>query len=238
MFKKLFCGIFGSGNTGNSVKTLRKPHRNAPIEEWRNFVNQAGWRQVAQIRSKFIPCAFGEEGKRDKQICDAMWERLFRIEQPVLDYDFLRSNADKIIFVGQHASNDCIKHDVRFSYAGEVKFVVEKGGKLRGFALAEDLILAGVTCCGAYPDGALKWTAEQGFHLLSREDSRRVEEVLPVLSEMMDAVDVPSLRDVFMWMLAVPDGQIGDPYECYSLRREDRFSYVEFDDPVIVVCKL
>lgn len=238
MFKKLFCGIFGSENAGNSVKTLRKPHRDASVEEWRNFINRAGWRQVAQIRSKFVPFAFGEEGKRDEQICNAMWERLFRIEQPVLDYDFLRSNADKIIFVGQCASNDCIKHDVRLSYAGEVKFVVEKGGKLRGFALSEDLILAGVTGCSGFPVSALKKTAEWGFYLLSREDSRRVEEVLPVLSEMMDAVDVPSLRDVFVWMLAVPDGQIGDPYECYSLRREDRFSYAEFDDPVVAVCKL
>lgn len=237
MFNELVCRIFGKKNVRNSVKLICEPRRDDSLEKWKDFTLKAGWRKVAQVKERFIPIAFGDEAIHDNKIVRMLSERLVQVEQPVFTERFLRNNSDRIIFVEDGAPSDRVKEVVRIYFNGNIKFVVEEDGKLRGFALTQDLILAGRAWLKITPQYALEQAKKQSLHFLSREDSAIVERNLAVLIKMMGEAEVPTLRDVMSWMVACADN-CADMYDCYDLRHGKRLGSAELDDLVIMVCKL
>lgn len=237
MFNELVCRIFGKKNVKSSVRLICEPRRDDSLEMWRNFTVKAGWRKVAQVKERFVPFAFGEEAVHDNKIVELLSDRLTQVEQTVFTENFLRNNSSRVIFVDDGAPNGRVKEIVKIYYNGNVKFVVEESGKLRGFALSQDLILVGRVWVKVTPQYALSLVERQGVRLLNREDSAVVEKNLPSLVKMMEEAEVPTLRDVLLWLLENAK-DCKDMFDCYDLRHGKRLGSAEADDLVVVVCKL
>lgn len=98
---------------------------------------------------------------------------------------FILKHVSIISKVNENDGAEAIKEMVCLEYAGCPAIVLEKSGQLRGLALSEKLIIAGVSQCGTFPNLAYQRAAEQGLKLLSAEDARLTENYLTVLNRLM-----------------------------------------------------
>jgi len=231
---------FMEGNCSKARKGNGEPHRDDPIEIWQMFVENVNWQDVYDVRVKFIPRAYGSYAKHDDAILDLLWRRLFRMEQPVMRSGFWASQAGNVIEVENDAAAMSIKavvSSVNIPFSAP-KYVVERCGKLRGFAVSPQLILAGVTAISSFPYAVIAAAEKMKVKLLTREESQVVEENLSRLTDMMGDVGVPLLnRNEWMLQPTQEDVRIGS-YETYNLRHPKRFGYLEHDDFSVLLAKL
>lgn len=248
MLKELFCKLgFGKKVKFSEPKKVSPERRNLPIprrdddvDVWRRFVQQEDWTLIYAVYCHFVPRADVPYWEHNRAIHELLCERLLGFEYPVLPEWFLTKNKPLIIWVNDNAAVEQVKSKVRNCYAEKSSpwYVVEKSGRLRGFALSADLIIAGVTPIAVFPHYLLETVERLGVSLLSRADSRFVEKYRPALIAQMREAEVPSLEKVCFWMLALKKGQAGDPYECYDLERTNRRYYIEHDDFSVLLGKL
>lgn len=177
------------------------PGNNAPVEEWQNFVDNNEWPIVYKARNNFRPRGYEPYTEHDKAVENLLWKRLFRIEQPVLSRGFLKRHCRQIILVDCDADSGTIKENARQSYMGAPQYVVEKNGKLRGFCLSPELIIAGITPV-LLPVGKMQQeVGKRNLFLTNQDDALRITLCRDKLNKMMKKTGVPSFSGVYCWMI-------------------------------------
>ncbi len=178
------------------------PGTNAPVKDWQKFVDNNDWQIVYNVWSDFRLRGYEPYVMHDKQVERLLWNRLFRIEQPVLNGSFLKRCFRQIIFVENGADNAEIKNVVRQEYMmGAPQYVVEKNGKLRGFCLSPDLIIVGITPV-LLPVGEMQQeVGKRNLFLTNQDDALRITLCRDKLSKMMKKAGVPSFNGVYCWMI-------------------------------------
>ncbi len=129
----------------------------------------------------------------------------FCFEYPVLPEWFLTKNKPLIIRVDDNVAAEQVKSKVRNCYVEKCSpwYVVEKSGRLHGFVLWGDLIIAGVTLIEVFPHYLPEMVERLGVQLLTRAGFRLVEKNLPALIVKMREAAVSGLEKVYFWMLAL-----------------------------------
>lgn len=223
----------------NKQDTLEKsdnfPTKEDSLECWKNFITTHSWKEVIQLKSQFIPLLGSE---KDDEIWRLLCNRLILIEQPIVSDYFIKENKDKIIWVDCQVSNQMVKNVVAQKYPSINKpcFVLETSGKLRGFALNKELIIAGVSAIAVFPFAAVKKVMSLNLSFLNKEESSVVEENFHCLTQMMTQASVPTCDSD--WMI-INDGPIPyDPYIGYDIKHPNRFTYYEHDDCTVIFAKL
>ena len=220
-------------NTSEIGETV--PTKDAPLNEWVQYINTHSWKDVLHLRAKFIMRAGSQ---KDEEIWHMMCQKLMQIERPVVSDDFITKHKDRIIRVDSFASNQTVKNTVAKKYAAINKpcFIVEQSGTLRGFALSENLVIAGVSAIEVFPHAAVKKVLSLELEFLTREDSALVETNFFELNQMMVAANVPGICS--QWMIADTGKMLKDPYKGYDTNHPNRFTYYEEDDFTVIFAKL
>lgn len=238
MTRKLFSSWGSQPEENAVVEESRVPQKDDSVECWQAFAEKVGWREVYDVHRSFVPRAYGPYADHDMAVCNLLSERLFRMEQPILSPAFLGSLSADIIEVENGADNEAVKAVVSSKSVSVPMYVVERCGKLRGFALAPQLILAGVTATAFRPYWVLKMAEKMNVSLLSREETEVVEKNLQRLLGMMSKVGVPRLHEKEWMLLPSEDDVRAGSYETYNLRHSKRLGYLEHDDFSVLVAKL
>lgn len=237
--KNYFKGWWSKKNADNqnTLESADKiPTREDSVSEWVQYINTHSWKDVLHLRAKFVMRAGSQ---KDEEIWHMMCQKLMQIEQPIVSVDFISEHKDRIIWVDSYSSKLRVKDAVAQKYSAINKpcFVVEKSGKLYGFALSENLVIAGISAIDVFPHAAVKKVMSLGLNFLTREDSTVVETNFFELNQMMIAANVPEVCS--QWMI-VSEGEKfpKDPYEGYDTRHPNRFTYYEHDDCTVIFAKL
>ncbi len=177
------------------------PSINAPIEKWQNFVDSNEWPIVYKAWNDFSPRGYEPYTVHDKEVGNLLWTRLFRIEQPILGRGFLKRHSRQIIFVDCDVDSETIKENVRQAYIGVPQYVVEKNGKLRGFCLSSELIVAGITLVLLPVSEMQREVRKRNLFLTNQDDAIRITLCRNKLSQMMKKAGVPSFSGVYYWII-------------------------------------
>ncbi len=116
------------------------------------------------------------------------------------------------------------------------KFVIEKDGNLRGFALSADLVIAGTAYEFEKAFEIEKRAIDAEYLLPTSEDCKVIEQHWTELSEMMDEANIPNLENAEMLLLACPIG-CNLSYPVWQ-HKECRTSRVYWDDWAKFMAKL
>lgn len=209
------------------------PNSHSAIETWHDFIMQADWRDVIYLK-EHSERVFNGYSYRANQINSWFMQRLTSIEFPIVREAKL--SDEKIIYVNENDGVEAIKKKVCLEFDGSPAIVLEKGGRLRGFAISEKLIIAGVAQCGTFPKLVYQRASEQGLKLLSAEDARLTEDCLAVLNRMMKKAEVPTLVGVRYWLLDfVPSDSL--MLATWDFRISNRDGYIEEDDLACLLAK-
>lgn len=213
----------------------KMPSKADSLSDWEKFINTHHWKEVMYVCAKFIP-EYGSE--KDNKIWGLLCDRLTQIEQPIVSPEFIYKNSGKIIWVeenlsAQEVKNLVARYDVQIKYPC---FVIETSGKLRGFALSPNLVVAGFSATSTYPILAIKKVKSSRLAFLTKKDSEAVEECFVELNNMMVDAGVPGCN--YQWMIAPEKGEMKDPYEGYDVYHVNRLTYYEDDDYTVIFAKL
>ena len=173
------------------------PGRNDAIEKWRFFANTAHWKQVYDAWADWMYRGYKPYIEHDEKVGELLESRLLGIEQPILPPAWLLLHANRLIEVECGADVQRVKEAVRLKYCGAPCFVVEQNGRLRGFALSDKLIIAGVSSVSFGLAEVQRKMEKTGMSFLSREDSHCLEKHIGLVNQMMEAADVPTLATMF-----------------------------------------
>lgn len=182
------------------------------------------WQEALKVRNNFVPRAYEPWKRHDEELWNLLWQRLFRIEQPYLTlYD------EMLLRVKDGSSNDYIKEEaaLHLTQFDKPRFVMEDCGRLRGFALSPQLVIAGITSVSAFSHAVEKKAREFGYSLLTKADALCLEKHWDTLCRMMSMAGVPSLQGITAFQL-----QAENAYDDYPVwhHMEKRSFCVEFDD--------
>lgn len=122
-------------------------------------------------RAKFIPRAGSQ---KDEEILQITWQKLIKIEQPNVCAAFISEHKDCIIWVDFRASNQTVKKVVAQKYSSMSRpcFVLETTGKLRGFALSENFVIAGTAAMSVFPHTAVNQVTSLGLNFFNQRRQR------------------------------------------------------------------
>lgn len=137
----------------------------------------------------------------DKQVEELLRRRLLRIEQPVLSAKLIKRFSDRIITVADDAASSEVYAAVREQYAGRLCYVIEKSGRLRGFALSSVLVIAGITPVNMFAKDIQSAAAKCNLRLTAEDDVPYIMSCRDELSAMMNEAGVPDFDGVFRWLL-------------------------------------
>ena len=90
---------------------------------------------------------------------------------------------------------------VREQYAGRLCYVIEKSGRLRGFALSSVLVIAGITPVNLFAKDIQSAAAKCNLRLTAEDDVPYIMSCRDELSAMMNEAGVPDFDGVFRWLL-------------------------------------
>ncbi len=195
---KLFKKEKMSERTSATVKT---PAVNAPVEEWQQFADGNDWQFVYDAWINCIIRGYEPYADHDKQVEELLRKRLWRIEQPTLSTKLIRRFSDRIITVADGAAASEVYAAVQKQYAGRLCYVIEKGGRLRGFALSSVLVIAGLTSVNLLAKDIQTAAAECNLRLTDEDDVPYIMSCRDELSAMMNKAGVPGFDGVFRWLL-------------------------------------
>lgn len=206
------------------------------LSVWQKRIEEMPWQEAQKIMSGFSPRAYEPWRQHDDELWKLLWQRLFCIEQPVFQPD-LMSYGGMLLRVEDGSSNDYIKEEAELHLRPfeKPRFVVEDCGRLRGFALSPQLVIAGVTAVSAFPAAVEKKAQEFGYSLLTEADAVCLEKHWDALCRMMAMAGVPSLQGINAFQL-----RSADSYPDYPVWHHMRrcFSFIEDDDCSVLLAKL
>ena len=212
------------------------PLMDAPVDVCKQVLEEMSWREVLHCRGQFLPRNYKPWAIHDKILEHIFWERLFRLELPILNLS--EEDRKQVLWVNQGASSQEIKDLVacEMSADDDPKFVAEYGGKLRGFALSPDFIVVGCTATFAFPSTILEYISKWGVRLPTQKDAALFMKKWHELQGMMQKVGVPDLRGVEIFLLS-PPYQSGKGYLCWLTGYTTPY-YVGSEAAVFLLAKL
>mgnify|MGYP003210302589 FL=1 len=211
------------------------PGRNDAIEKWRFFANTAHWKQVYDAWADWMYRGYKPYIEHDEKVGELLESRLLGIEQPILPPAWLLLHANRLIEVECGADVQRVKEAVRLKYCGAPCFVVEQNGRLRGFALSDKLIIAGVSSVSFGLAEVQRKMEKTGMSFLSREDSHCLEKHIGLVNQMMEAAGVPTLATMFRWITKnAADGEFASRVLC----RKKCYEPLRDREPVFLLAKL
>lgn len=212
------------------------PFQNAPVDVCKKVLEEMSWQGAMRCRAHFLPRVYQPWAIHDKLLEHIFWERLFRLELPVLN--FSEEDKKQVLWVNQGAESQEIRDLVacEMNADDDPKFVVEYGGKLRGFALSPDFIVVGCTATFAFPSTILKCISQWDVQLPTEEDAALLMKKWHELQDMMQKTGVPDLRGVEIFLLS-PSYQKGKGYLCWLTAYTIPY-YVGSETAVFLLAKL
>ena len=212
------------------------PLRDAPIDLCKMEIEKMSWREVLRCRGQFMPRVYRPWAIHDKVLEHIFWERLFRLELPILNLG--EEDRKQVLWVNQGASSQEIRDSVacEMNADDDPKLVAEYDGKLRGFALSPSLIVVGCTATFASPRTVLEYVSKWGVRLPTEEDAALFMKKWHELRDMMQKVGVPDLRGVEIFLLS-PSYQRGKGYLCWLTGYTTPY-YVGSETAVFLLAKL
>ena len=212
------------------------PLIDAPIDVCKTEIEKMSWQEAQHYSGRFLPRAYGEWAIHDKILEHLFWERLFRLELPILHLQ--EEDKKDVLWVDQGASSQKIKDLVacEMNADDDPKLVVEYEGKLRGFALSPSFIVVGCTATFAFPGIIRKCVAKWNVQLPTEEDAALLMKKWHKLQDMMQKVGVPDLRGVEIFLLSL-SYQRGKGYLCWLTGYTTPY-YVESETAVFLLAKL
>lgn len=206
-----------------------------PIAELSKIIDEMSWPRAKRIYLAFSPREDYVSDEHDNEVSELLYRRMCRIEQP----KFKPNDESRVIRVANKATNDEVKRIVaeQMKDGDAPKFVLENNGKLRGFAVSDSLIIAGVA--GEVEEAfEIEIRAlEANLQLLSHDDFRVVEKCWADLSAMMAEAKVPDLEIADMFLMATPFDEGRVSYPAWSHDRQ-RVSQIDWDDCAWLMAKL
>lgn len=228
-FRKMFC------RTKRSIEQLSYSWDDG-LGVWQKRIEALPWQEVLEIMGRFVPRAYEPWRQHDDELWRLFRQRLLRIEQPLFRPD-LRLYGGRLLRVEDGSSNDYIKEEaaLHLTQFDEPRFVVEDCGRLRGFALSPQLVIAGTAAVSSFPETVEKKAREFGYFLLTEADAVCVEKHWKTLCRMMTMAGVPSLQGVNHFQL-----QAEPAYSDYPVWHHVRrcVSFIEDDDYSVFLAKL
>ena len=208
----------------------------APVDVCKQVLEEMSWREVLHCRGQFLPRNYKPWAIHDKILEHIFWERLFRLELPVLN--FSEEDKKQVLWVNQGAESQEIRDLVacEMNTDDDPKLVAEYDGKLRGFALSPSFIVVGCTATFAFPGTILEYVSKWGVRLPTEEDAALLMKKWHELQALMQKAGVPSLRGVVIFLLS-PAYQKGKRYLCWLTAYTTPY-YVESETAVFLLAKL
>lgn len=206
-----------------------------PVAVLRKEIEEMPWPRAKEIYSKFESRSRGYQVcEHDKEVAELLYRRMCTIELP----QFQPTDETRVIRVANQVSNGAIKCIVAelMGESRKPKFVVEKNGNLRGFALSASLIIAGTAYEFEKAFEIAKRALDAEYLLPTSEDCQVIEQHWAELSEMMDEAKVPDLENAEMLLLASPIGE-NLSYPVWQ-HKECQASRVDWDDWAKFMAKL
>lgn len=185
-----------------SPKTaVKTPGVNASVEQWQSFADGKDWSFVYEAWINWMIRGYEPYADHDKQVEELLRRRLLRIEQPVLSAKLIKRFSDRIITVADDAASSEVYAAVREQYAGRLCYVIEKSGRLRGFALSSVLVITGITPVNLFAKDIQSAAAKCNLRLTAEDDVPYIMSCRDELSAMMNEAGVPDFDGVFRWLL-------------------------------------
>lgn len=209
------------------------------LSVWKERLAKMSWQDAMELWRKYVPRGYKPWMQHDEELWQMFCARLFRIEQPVLKPDF--DSWGHILFqVADGSSNAKIKEAVALGLMDEdgPKIVMEACGRLRGFALSPQLVIAGVTATSAFPRTVLRQARIFQYSLLTEEDVVCVETHWEELESMMALTGVPTIRRLNYFQLQPESkSEWNDAYPVWDHRLKKSYC-IEHDDYAVLLAKL
>ena len=180
------------------------PLRDAPIDLCKSEIEKMSWREALRCRGQFMPRVYRPWAIHDKILEHIFWERLFRLELPILNLS--EEDRKQVLWVNQGASSQEIRDLVacEMNADDDPKLVVEYDGKLRGFALSPSLIVVGRTVTFACPGTIWKYVSKWNVQLPTEDDATLLMRRWNKLQGLMQKVGVPDLQEMDNFLLSSP----------------------------------
>lgn len=205
-----------------------------PLDVWRERLEKMSWQEALEYRCKFVPRGYWPWEEHDQVLWEVLSERLFRIEQPIFRPD-LSAYAHKLLVVANGCSDEKIKKFVEHGLVdAEPKIVIELCGRLRGFALSPQLVIAGITAVSSFPRDVLRKVRNSPYSLLTEADAVCVQAHWDELEHLMSWAGVPGIQGLNYFLLQ-GEGDFEYPVWSHELKS---VSFMEHDDYSALLAKL